>query len=485
MHPTNRYILVIITAQILMLSPRATAEPAPDLNAHLSIPIRWCAVQGSPAVGTRSKASGGTTDEILRARHTRATTFVWMPQSGISFRSALTPKTGSRITFPIIKDPDPPKLDGSGGPGLEGDILSPSFDHRKRNELNVAVGMCEEAWEQLEDQLETNFEGIIGINIRRFVKPDGSPAGLLGIGTSLHTVPYGTDKCEIPPQPQDFHPLMSNDGWVVVVDNRFTQQTDPHDSVLAHELGHVLFLGHGNGLDDPAGNPPRKNKRFDGYCDRHENVNAAPFTLMKPQNPVSNLLTDLQRTNARAAARVTVGGMSLQTDASQRGFIISDDEVDQVGDVKDPSVDLRSLGIHYNTIKGVTILSYRLVGPLPDYPFHRFLVFADLDANPNTGGSPSTIGYQTRFQGAEIVTEVLVKRYVGEPQRRVTTSVWFYRSGRFVKSPAASRIKAEVMPAVLGHSGKVAYDVVTLQIPHGLVVPRPVKVRFQAMTERM
>ena len=140
MHLTIRYILVLITAQIFMLPPRATAEPAPDLNAHLSIPIRWCAVQGSPAVGTRSKASGGTTDEILRARHTRATTFVWMPQSGISFRSALTPKTGSRITFPIIKDPDPPKPDGSGGPGLEGDILSPSFDHRKRNELNMAVG---------------------------------------------------------------------------------------------------------------------------------------------------------------------------------------------------------------------------------------------------------------------------------------------------------------------------------------------------------
>ena len=481
----NRYVICLLVAQVVTSLPNAAAGPAPDPNPHLSIPIRWCAVQGSPASEAQSRVKGETTDAILRARHTRATTFVWMPNSSISFRSALTPTTGARIGFPIIQDPQPPNPDGSGGSGLEGDILAPSFDHRKRKELNMAIGSCERAWEQLEDQLETNFEGIIGINIRRFVKPDGSPAGLLGVGTSLHTVPYGIDKCELPANPEDFQPLLSNDGWVVVVDNRYTLQTDPFDSVLAHELGHVLFLGHGNGLDDPAGNPPRHNKRFDAFCDRHENVNATPFTLMKPQNPVPSFLTDLQRVNARAVARVTVGGVSLEGVDSQRGFIISDDEVDQVGEVKDPSVDLRSLGIHYNTIEGVTILSYRLVGRLPEYPFHRFLVFADLDANPMTGGSPSTIGYQTRFQGAEIVTEVLVKRYVGEPQRRITTTVWFYRSGKFIKSTAASRIKAEVMPAVLGHSGKVAYDVVTVQIPHGLVVPRPVKVRFQAMTERM
>jgi hypothetical protein len=479
----SRFLLFLIAVQGWMLLPDAAADSASDLDTHLSIPIRWCAVHGSPAAATPSRLSDVTTDEILRARHARATAFVWMPHSGISFRSALTPKTRSQIGFPIIKDPRPPKPDGSGGPGLEGDILAPSFDRAKRKELNMVVGRCENAWEQLEDQLETNFEGIIGINIRRFVKPDGRPAGLLGIGTSLHTVPYGIDKCEVPPNAKDYQPMMSNDGWVVVVDNRFTSQSDPFESVLAHELGHVLFLGHGNGLDDPAGYPPRKNERYDSFCDPRENMNAAPFTLMKPKSPVPDHLTDLQRASARAVARVTVGGISLQTGELQRGYIISDDEVDHVGEVKDPSVDLRSLGIHYNTIQGVTIISYRLVGQLPDYPFHRFLTFADLDADPNTGGVPSDLGFDTRFQGAEMVTEVLVKRYVGEFQRNITTSVWFYRSGRFVKSPAASRIKADVMAAVLGHSGNVAYDVVTLQIPHGLVIPRPVKVRFQAMVE--
>jgi hypothetical protein len=78
---------------------------------------------------------------------------------------------------------------------------------------------------------------------------------------------------------------------------------------------------------------------------------------MKLQIPVSNLLTDLQRSNARAVARVTVGGIRLQEGDSQKGSVISDDEVDQVGEINDPSVDLCSLGIPYSTIKGVTILS--------------------------------------------------------------------------------------------------------------------------------
>ena len=474
-----------MATQGLFLIPGAAAEQPPGLDTHLSIPIRWCAMKGSPAVKTPSENSTISTDEILRARHTRATAFVWMPRSGISFRSAMTPNTRSQIGFPIIQDPRPPTPDGLGGAGIEGDILAPSFDMANQKELNMAVGTCEKAWEQLEDQFDTNFEGIIGINIRQFVKPDGNPSGLLGIGTSLHTVPYGTDKCEVPPNHEDYQPMMSNDGWVVVVDNRFTAQSDPFESVLAHELGHVLFLGHGNGLDDPAGNPPRKNERYDAFCDRQENENATPLTLMKPQSPVPDNLTDLQRASARAVAKVTVGGTILQTGKLQKGYILSDDEVDEVGEVKDSSVDLRSLGIHYNTFRGVTILSYRLVGQLPHYPHHRFLAFADLDANPNTGGSPSALGFHTRFQGAEIVTEVLVKKNFGEAQEQITTNVWIYRAGTFVRHPRDSRIKAEVMPAVLGHSGKVAYDVVSLQLPHGLVDPPPVKVRFQAMAERV
>ncbi len=480
-----RAIIAVVTVHVLMTLQAAAAEPVPDLHEHLSIPIRWCGVRGSPAVEVPAKVGESTTDGVLRARHGRATVFVWLREARISFRSAITTQLHDQPGFPVIDDPHPPKKDGSGGPGVEGDILDPHFDRANAHELNAAIASCEAAWAQLENRFDTNVEGIIAINIRRFVKPDGTPSQLSGIGSSMHTVPHGTDKCALPSDLATYDPFGSNDGWVVVEDNRFTFADDPHDSVLAHELGHVLFLGHGNGIDDPLGNPPRTNERYDAFCDHQEDVHAAPATLMGPRRPVPNRLTPLQREHARAVARVTVGGVIVKMGDLQSGYILSDDAVDKVRDVKDPSVDLKSLGIKYNTVKGTTLVSFKLVGRLPAHPNHRFLVFADLDADPKTGGEPAALGFQTRFQGAEFVTEVAVTTREGEEQLRIVPTAWMYRSGGFAKLPPDSGITADVSPAVAGHTGKAIHDVVSVQIPHTLVSPRPVLVRFQAQAQRI
>ena len=72
-------------------------------------------------------------------------------------------------------------------------------------------------------------------------------------------------------------PIVANYGdaaFVAVRDNSFGLANDPHDRLLAHEAGHVLFLGHGNGIDDDA------DGRFDG-CD-----GALYFDLAAERGPV-------------------------------------------------------------------------------------------------------------------------------------------------------------------------------------------------------
>jgi hypothetical protein len=51
------------------------------------------------------------------------------------------------------------------------------------------------------------------------------------------------------------------------------------ERLLAHELGHNLYLGHGNGLDDDGDGRPAfatGRRRYDQYCD--------PDWLLAPQN---------------------------------------------------------------------------------------------------------------------------------------------------------------------------------------------------------
>jgi hypothetical protein len=88
---------------------------------------------------------------------------------------------------------------------------------------------------------------------------------------------------------------------------------DHHGRVLAHELGHVLALGHGNGLDDnhdgiEPGQPGAR--RFDEYCDplgTDEDPADQPCTSLMEDGAPCEPLTALQVEMATAAAAVMPG----------------------------------------------------------------------------------------------------------------------------------------------------------------------------------
>ena len=73
------------------------------------VPLRWCAVEGSPAVVNPGSVGEPDTDNVLWRRHERVTDKVYFANGlEISFRSAMTADVFERASFPVIPDPRPP-----------------------------------------------------------------------------------------------------------------------------------------------------------------------------------------------------------------------------------------------------------------------------------------------------------------------------------------------------------------------------------------
>jgi hypothetical protein len=151
------------------------------------------------------------------------------------------------------------------------------------SEPQEARDLCRQAWRE-------RFPGRAGIpviNAHKFIS-----SATLGVAPPLATGLYvaggkvgsgrrGDDLCGSPVRltPDDVSEAM------VVMLDQFqlspvgTDGITKAAKVLAHELGHNLLLGHGNGFDDDGNGRPaglRGPKRYDEYCD--------PAWLIPPKN---------------------------------------------------------------------------------------------------------------------------------------------------------------------------------------------------------
>jgi hypothetical protein len=209
--------------------------------------------------------------------------------------------------YPVIDDPRRPP-DGAGQLGdieHQGGLFVPP-------ELFTAWNDCEAAWLALEDEFGVEMPGVIGLNLRLFVLEDHDVPGapyMEGIADSDVTCTpqfpsvLCTDPEALEANTGGRFAVMDNDFWSADSHLNRCPQNAPcqqrHTKRLAHELGHVMGLGHGDGIDNDG------DGLMDDCCDREEQE-GNDISLMSVGAP-SSLLTQEQVTLSRAAARVTPG----------------------------------------------------------------------------------------------------------------------------------------------------------------------------------
>jgi hypothetical protein len=414
-----------------------SASPSIDTtSARAVVPLRWCAVEGSAAASDPTQ-----TDSKLLSYTSAATAFAWLNGSNVGFRSAIATSKlqSSDVNFPIIKDPNTTV----GQPGdieLDGGFVSLEFLR--------AIDECEAAW-QAQQPLAV---GIPVLNVRQFVGPQGFNVGTAGItqipqngalqSAALCDTPHQIDPSFLPQ-------------WLGIED-RTTTLDGNQVTALAHELGHALMLGHGDGLDNDG------NGRYDEYCDPNEPVQAA--NLMNPNAP-NNVITALQSQTARDAAAQEPGiYYSLYSLLHQLGFVFSDQVVDTLGDTTNPAIDILSAALAVDRNSGQGVTTIQLAGKIPTSIHAKYTMFIDADGNSTTGGSPSLLGFPTSFSGAEIVASVGV---TSTGTSRLVPRVWRWDSSTtaFVLQRIAGIIPRDNTGSDADTGHFTLPDVISLTIP--------------------
>lgn len=493
---TRRRLLLAVGALIGMASvagqPPVT-EPAsaggPPGNETIVIPVRWCALELTPTVINPTSLGATSTNGVLLARLQRATNDVWLPGANIILRSALTPAVNVS-NFPVIADPAPPFPDVTenppgNGPGGFGDILLPAFPNSPV-EWNAVRTECEEEWDHLEVASGTPLPGVIAFSFNQFVDANGIPTTVKGLGEPPTMFTGATFPCVNPPQPFTW----TLGAFTGLADFKFVGTASRDAKAVAHEFGHVLFLGHGNGLDDDG------DMVYDGFCDPTEAGLDLPATIMHPTlsaTTPTTVVTPLQRATSRAIARGTPGNQLDPPFELVNGDTVSDQRADAAGDVKSASLDMTEVSMVINTKQERVILSHTLFGLASKQEINvadetedeneggepsEYVAFLDLDADQATGGRPAKLGFRTRFKGAELVTRVVV----GEG-RTATTTAWRLDGDKGAFADVTdSGVTATVSSPVGEEIPFPGFDVVSAQLPADVVGPVGSRVRLQAIT---
>lgn len=288
----------------------ALSECTLNRDKMIRLPVRWCVIEGANYAEGKNPGQLASADPFLSTLN--YVNRIWGVTAGIWFIPAHSDG------IPVISDP-------ATRYGVKGDIEDGLPEAR-----DVAQD-CNTIWKKL----YPDEEGIIMVAASR-VLARGNASNTKGITPSVppalwvsSVMPWtgerGDDLCGHPRNltAQDVASTM----WTVV---QGASINSPTDRVVAHELGHVLMLGHGNGLDDNHDGlePPQDGpRRFDDYCDplwllhddpsdgyyfAEDELATAPAPNLMGRTASSTTLQPLQVEMARAVAYHIPGAIFLK-----------------------------------------------------------------------------------------------------------------------------------------------------------------------------
>jgi len=476
---------------------RLVAPTPPPSGALIKIPLRWCGVEGAPSMVDPSLVGEASTHDVLWRRHERISDNIYIPQSGITFRSGAV---AALPDFPVIPDPDPINTPG-------GNIMDPNLDGGA--EMIRMINRCRAAW-----QSAPEVTGMVAIHLNEYVDGSNNQTGLLGIamipqlsntasqmlfgyGTTvdnrytlqgeilgdgvgnddrrcdpgeacqgaLETIGDGVGNDDGVCEPGEAcrrevigDGIGDDDGFCELPGEAcliLTGNGDPFDTLLGHELGHGLTMFHGDGQDndgdlaeligDGVGDD-------DGICEPGELCDGLdePGEVFFPTNGPNlmqyrngSLLTNNQRDRIRNQALLHIPDIEVDPVIPP----LASARVDVLGDVPqgEEFVDVDALGVAVDQQNGTTVFTISTAGLLPDNVSGlRYVFFADTDNDTGTGGDPSSIPGVRSAQGIELVGIVDVSMSGGVPMANATVYKFDPPNNQFVQAIDPS-IQAQVI----------------------------------------
>jgi hypothetical protein len=413
------------------------------------IPMSWCAVHGSPAVDSpnvpnRPNPNDVDTDSILWRRHERPTDSIWIPQAGITMRSAIDDAWTS-LDFPKITDPDPPDAKHPIDRAKVGDVEDPNID---QTQMTNMINACRKVYSS--PLYGRSGVGITIVNVNLMHDDKGKYNFAAGFGRFAKSgVVYKGDIAVIDNHylfpgiapPPDAAPLPGpsiKTEW-----NKFSL-TDPLDQLVGHELGHTLGLNHRTEMTDIQ-------------------------KLMYPTAQDANLPKDTKVDNIRLDSTAanpevtTARTMATQVPYRERdpvGKVLSGDVVEtiNVDDINDktgiiPSyIDLSAVRVVFNTKENKIHFGQELMGIIPNQTKNlQYWTLVDVDNRTITGGDEKVLralgAPLTNFTGTDLAIKTQVEG------NKIVGSVWKYENGNMTQlSPNAFRVELVRMDGIVDYA---------------------------------